>query len=313
MESVLIMGGSDFIGKSLAKYFIKHGHKVDVLTTGKIDYERFNKHYSCNRRNKEELKNALKDNEYTYIYDMTAFFKSDIEELSKYINRDLLKKYVVLSSAAVYKSTDNYVSEDGEKGVNPAWNTRYGIEKVEAEKYIIESDLPYIIVRPTHIYGPENNLYREAYFFDRIKQGKAIPVPSDSKEEVVNQFIYIDDFVKVLYSLTKNDKIREAYNVSTPQLVTWKKLIETCGELVGKEPIIKYVNSDKIKLKDRSYFPFRNKSCVLEIDKLIDHGLYIPNILIEKGLQKTYKWYAKNKPKMEDKEMVEVDQVLKIV
>ena len=42
MESVLIMGGSDFIGKSLAKYFIKHRHKVDVLTTGSIDYEGVN-------------------------------------------------------------------------------------------------------------------------------------------------------------------------------------------------------------------------------------------------------------------------------
>lgn len=312
MESVLIMGGSDFIGKSLAKYFIEHGHKVDVLTTGKIDYEGVNKHFSCNRRKEEELKNALKDNEYTYIYDMTAFLKSDIAELIQFVNRDTLKKYVVLSSAAVYKNTGKYITEDGEKGVNPAWG-KYGIEKVEAEKYITESDIPYIIIRPTHIYGPENNLYREMYFFDRIKEGKAIPVPSDRNEPVVNQFIYIDDFVKVLYSLTKNDIVREAYNVSTPQLVTWKKLIETCGEIVGKEPIIKYVNSDKIKVKDRSYFPFRNTSCVLEIDKLIDHGLYTPNILIEKGLKKTYKWYVKNKPKMEDPEMVEVDQVLKIV
>ena len=312
MESVLIMGGSDFIGKSLAKYFIKHGHKVDVFTTGRIDYEGANKHFSCNRRNSEELKSALDGSEYTYIYDMTAYFKSDIAELFKFVNRETLKKYVVLSSAAVYKSTNKYITEDGEKGVNLAWG-KYGIEKGEAEKYIIESDIPYIIIRPTHIYGPENNLYREMYFFDRIKEGKAIPVPSDRNEPVVNQFIYIDDFVKVLYSLTKNDIVREAYNVSTPQLVTWKKLIETCGEIVGKEPIIKYVNSDKIKVKDRSYFPFTNTSCVLEIDKLIDHGLYTPNILIEKGLKKTYKWYVKNKPKMEDPEMVEVDQVLKIV
>ena len=313
MESILIMGGSDFIGKSLAKYFIKHHHKVDVLTTGKIDYDGVNKHFSCDRRKEGELEKALKDSEYTYIYDMTAFFKSDIEELNKYMNRDTLKKYVVLSSAAVYKSTDTYVAEDAEKGVNPAWNPRYGIEKVEAEKYVIESDIPYIIVRPTHIYGPENNLYREIYFFDRIREGKPIPVPADKNEPVVNQFIYIDDFVKVLYSLIKNDKVREAYNVSTPQLVTWKKFIETCGSIVGKEPIIKYVNSEKIKIKDRSYFPFRNSSCVLEIDKLIDHGLYTPNILIGKGLEKTYKWYLKAKPKKKDDEMIEVDNVLKIV
>ena len=66
MESVLIMGGSDFIGKSLAKHFIKHQHKVDVLTTGRVDYEGVNRHFSCDRKNIEELEKALKDNEYTY-------------------------------------------------------------------------------------------------------------------------------------------------------------------------------------------------------------------------------------------------------
>lgn len=313
MKSVLIMGGSDFIGKSLAKYFIKHEYKVDVLTTGNIDYDGVNKHFLCNRRNVEELEKALEENEYQYIYDLTAFLKSDIENLFKFVNRQSLKKYVVLSSAAVYKKTSKeYISEDAEKGLNPEWG-KYGIEKVEAEKYIIESDLPYILIRPTHIYGPENNLYREVFLFDRIRDNKAIPVPRKGSELVVNQFIYIDDFVKVLYSLTKNDKVREAYNVSTPQLITWKRLIEVCGEIVGKEPIIKYVDLDKIKIKERSYFPFRNISCVLEIDKLINDGLYIPNILIEKGLKKTYQWYVKNKPKMEDVEMTEVDQVLKII
>ena len=312
MESVLIMGGSDFIGKSLAKHFIKHRHKVDVLTTGRVDYEGVNRHFSCDRKNIEELENALKDNEYTYIYDMTVFLKSEIEDLFKFVNRDTLKKYVVLSSSVVYKESEKYISEDGEKELNPAYG-KYGIEKVQAEHYIIDSDIPYIIIRPTHIYGPENNLYRETYFFDRIREGKAIPVPSDRNEPVLNQFIYIDDFVRVLYSLTKNDKVREIYNVSTPQNITWKKLIETCGEVMGKEPIIKYVDSDKIKIKERSYFPFKNTSCILEIEKLIDHGLYIPNILLEKGLRKTYEWYIKKKPKMNDKKMVEVEQVLKIV
>ena len=95
MESVLIMGGSDFIGKSLAKYFIKHRHKVDVLTTGSIDYEGVNKHLLCDRKNLDELENALNGNEYTYIYDMTAFFKSEIEDLFKFVNRKNLKKYVI--------------------------------------------------------------------------------------------------------------------------------------------------------------------------------------------------------------------------
>ncbi len=33
----------------------------------------------------------------------------------------------------------------------------------------------------------------------------------------------------------------------------------------------------------------------------------------EKGLRKTYEWYIKKKPRMNDEKMVEVEQVLKIV
>ena len=131
MESVLIMGGSDFIGKSLAKYFIKHRHKVDVLTTGSIDYEGVNKHLLCDRKNLDELENALNGNEYTYIYDMTVFLKSEIEDLFKFVNRDTLKKYVVLSSSVVYKESEKYISEDGEKELNPAYG-KYGIDQVQS-------------------------------------------------------------------------------------------------------------------------------------------------------------------------------------
>ena len=43
MKSILIMGGSDFIGSALAKRLIKCGYQIDILTNGKkeIDYNGF--------------------------------------------------------------------------------------------------------------------------------------------------------------------------------------------------------------------------------------------------------------------------------
>ncbi len=95
----------------------------------------------------------------------------------------------------------------------------------------------------------------------------------------------------------KNPHVREAYNVTNPQLISWDDLIYTCGEIIGKEPIIKYVDMEKVEFRERTYFPFRNIDFNLDINKLIEHGLYIPNVLLKEGLTATYKWFSANKPK----------------
>ncbi len=57
----------------------------------------------------------------------------------------------------------------------------------------------------------------------------------------------------------------------------------------------------KVEFRERTYFPFRNIDFNLDINKLIEHGLYIPNVLLKEGLTATYKWFSANKPKMHDR------------
>ena len=64
-------------------------------------------------------------------------------------------------------------------------------------------------------------------------------------------------------------------------------------------------------LEVRSFFPFRDVTFLLGIDKLIEDGLYEPKIGINEGLQKTFKWYLEEKPILRDKRMVEIESLLK--
>ncbi|MEG1312543.1 MAG: NAD-dependent epimerase/dehydratase family protein [Romboutsia sp.] len=275
MKSILVMGGSDFIGSALSRHLIRSGYQVDILTKGNrpINYKDFKQHIICNRHDRNDIEQNLSTKNYEYIFDMTAHSKDEVKNLLDFIDTTYLKKYIVLSTGAVYKDSSKKAKEDFEKGDN-------------------------------------NNLYREYYFFERISQEKPIPVPHG--KNVMTQFIYIDDLVRVLESIIHKPHVREAYNVTNPQIISWQELIQTCGEVTGKSPIIKLVDINKIEYEERSYFPFKNIDYTLEIDKLIEHGLYIPNIFLREGLEKSYNWYLYNKPKLTDNKMDKIEDIIRI-
>ena len=310
MKSILVMGGTTFVSSSFAKHLIRKGYEVDILTRGRksINYDGFREHIVCDRKSKEKMQEVLKNREYEFIFDISGYIGEDVDILLKSINRTKLKKYIFCSSGAVYKSSNMAISESFEKGENPNWGN-YGTDKKEAEDSIINSGLPYVIFRPTYIYGEHNNLYRETYFFDRIKNNKAIPIPYGNNTKT--QFIHINDLVKIFESAMNNKNSCKIYNVTNPELVSWEELVKTCGAVMEKEPIIKNIDTNEIKLEMRSYFPFRDVTYILNIDELIKDGLYLPNISLKEGLERAYKWYMEEIPNdIYDLKMDKVDELI---
>lgn len=308
MSKILVMGGSTFVGSYLAKHLIKIGHEVDILTRGikKIDYSGYKNHICVDRINRNEMQKSLNGRIYEYVFDISAYTREDVKILLESIDKGSLKKYIFCSSGAVYEPTEELIKEDFNRGENVNWG-KYGLDKKEAEDYIIDSNIPYTIFRPTYIYGIENNLYREGYFFDRINQGKVISVPYSNK--VQTQFIYIDDLVKVFTSSMESNITKGIYNLTNPELITWDNLIEACGDVLGKPVIKKEVKSSDFEV--RTYFPFRNVTYTLDITNLIEDGLYVPQITLDEGLRKTYEWYRKNKIVLEDKRMINIENVIR--
>lgn len=305
MANILIMGGSSFVSEGLAKYLIKCGYKIDILTRGKksINYNGYEEHIVCDRKNPKLINDILKEKEYEYIFDINAYTRADVEILMNSINKSNLKKYIFCSSGAVYKVCNEESSENFQVGENENWG-KYGLDKLEAENYIIKCKIPYVIFRPTYIYGRNNNLYRETYFFDRLKEGKDIPIPDSNN---TTQFIYIDDLVKVFESCVRSKVKNEIYNVTNSEAVCWKELLSICSEASKKQLKIRKIKNCTVGT--RRYFPFRDVTYKLNIDKLIDSGLYVPQVSLKDGIKETYKWYIKNDIKLYDSRMDKVDIV----
>lgn len=267
MCSVLIMGGSDFISSSLAKYLIKSKYNVDIITKDikKINFNGINKHLICDRNNLDEVKNILKDKKYDYVYDISIRNKEDAEILIDNLDNESLKKYMVILSQ------ENHIKE----------------EVLNIENFIQNTSIPYIIIRPSHIYGDKSKVSKESYFFHKIEKSIEIVIPKNSNLKA--QFIYIDDFIKVLFSLLKTNHVREIYNVTNPQVISLEECIKICSEIIGKEANIKYTDSNIIDTDIKQIFGGN----YLDIDKIIQHGLYIPNVLLNNGVEILYSWYKR--------------------
>lgn len=309
----LVMGGTEFVGSAMAKYLILKGYDVDIFTRGMkpVKYEGIGKHLIGDRKSVEDLKKNISSMKYDYVFDISAYTKQDVEKLVSTLNRDNLKRYVLCSSGSVYIPSDDLVSEVFTRGENENWGA-YGLNKKEAEDYLFElwkkEKFPFTLFRPTYIYGEGNNLYREAYLFDRTADGIDIPIPGGDK---TTQFIYISDLVKMFESAVHTDNsLGQAYNATHPEFVTWQKLVETAGKVVNKQVTIKKVDEQKTNLFSREYFPFRNVNYMLDTKKLEHDGVYVPQIDLYHGLKLAYNWYIKTKPEISDSRMSKIDEAL---
>jgi nucleoside-diphosphate-sugar epimerase len=316
-SEVLIMGGTEFVGRALAKFLISRGYTVDIFTRGMkpVDYDGVREHIKGDRKAVEDLQKGIAHKQYDFVFDISAYTKEDVEKLVSVLPKNKIKRYVFCSSGSVYIPSDEMISEHYFRGENFNWGA-YGLNKKEAEDYLFHlyeiEKFPCVIFRPSYIYGEGNNLYREAYLFDRITKGLDIPIPEGNTR---TQFIHIEDLVKSFESAVYCDAaIGQAYNITHPEIISWQQLVETSMEVVDSRSEILKVSKDlldKLNIKNsREFFPFRDVTYMLDIQKLKQDGIYSPTISLKEGLKKSFRWYNDKKHNIKDLKMNKIDLIL---
>ncbi|WP_335931159.1 SDR family oxidoreductase [Fusobacterium polymorphum] len=294
MKKILIMGGNQFVGKEIAKKFLEKNNTVYVLNRGtrkNIEGVIFLK---TDRDNYIEMKNTLKDIEVDVIVDVSAYTEEQVNILHK-VMKNKFKQYILISSASIYNNIKcTPVNEENQTGENLIWGD-YAKNKYLAEKITIENsnlhNFKYTIFRPFYIYGIGNNLDRENYFFSRIKYNLPIFIPS--KNNII-QFGYVEDLALAIESSIDNsDFYNQIFNISGNEYVTMSEFAEICGKVINKKTMIKYINTEKNKIKARDWFPFREVNLFGDISKLENTGFRNVFSLVQ-GLEKTYKYNDEN-------------------
>ncbi len=231
---------------------------------------------------------------------------------------ELLRSEDMVPERFLYMSSLSAVGPADERGYTPITsatvpdpNTRYGLSKIKTETYLETlPDFPWIIFRPTGVYGPHEQ--------DYLMMVKSIDSGWDFGVGYRRQlltFIYVEDLVTAMFqALESPATLRRKYIISEDRAYTQAEFRRLVARLLGRKLVVPVrlplwavyaasavaeeigrarlkastLNRDKYKIMKQ-----RNWSCDIS-DARRDFG-FAPRFSLEEGMRRTVEAYLEAK------------------
>lgn len=293
MKSILVTGGTVFVSKYIAEYFAKKGNRVHVLNRNNHAQPENTILIEGDRNN---LGDILKQYYLDIVIDVNSYSSKDIENLIYALGN--FKEYIFISSSAVYKETNvQPFTEKSPLGENRFWG-KYGTDKIEAEKALLKRVPSAYILRPPYLYGPFNNIYREAFVFECALKNRKFYLPENGSQTL--QFFYIHDLCREIEAILKSKPAQHILNVGNAENISIRDWAKLCYKICGKQPVFEEVWTE---MEQRKYFSFYKYEYKLDIS---NQKAILPELIsLENGLKESFQWYSNHSDEVERKDYME--------
>ena len=326
---ILITGASGFIGSFIVEEALRRGFETwaAIRKSSSREWlkdERIN-FIELNLSSKAQLVEQLKGKAFDYVVHAAGVTKclnkADFRRINTEGTKNLvdalietgmpLKRLVFVSSLSVFGAIrEQQPYEEIRESDVPQPNTEYGRSKLAAEQYLdsLGSHIPYIILRPTGVYGPKEKDY---YIMAKsIKQHSDFAVGYRQQDIT---FVYVEDVVQAIFLALEKGENGRKYFLSDGQVyqsATFSKLIHEalgrpwwirltvpewvlrivtfCGEYTGRMTgKVTALNNDKYNILRQ-----RNWRC--DIEPARKELGYQPKVMLDEGVKRTIKWYQEH-------------------
>ena len=311
---VLVIGGTQFIGKPLVQALVKAGHDVTIMHRKRT--HKFGKKVAnlvCDRNDADAVSNAIAPHRFEVVFDNVYDWErgtnaNQVEAAVRAVG-DRLTRYVFMSSVAAYGDGLNHHEADA---LAPDDHPdAYVRNKAMTERMLFRlyhrNKTPVVTLRPPYIYGPENPFYREQFFWDRLRGNRPIILPGDGRR--LMQFVFIKDLIAAMLTvLDEPTAVGQAFNIANPRPVTQEELLNAFGAAAKKK-----VNMVRLPRRlifqhgghpmgPQLYFGYYyDIPAITEVVAKAQRTLGWKPTDFAKGLSETYRWYLRNhkRPKLD--------------
>ncbi|MCH2540833.1 MAG: complex I NDUFA9 subunit family protein [Alphaproteobacteria bacterium] len=235
---ITIFGGTGFLGRHLIKYLCNHECIIQVPTrspakgyflqplgdVGQINLIKFD--LSDNKK----LKNLVENSD--IIINLVGILYEKKRNDFIEVHYNFVKKLV--DHIKIYKKKFVQVSA---LGVNKSKDSLYSKSKNQADIYIEKNLEKFLIIRPSLIFGPEDN------FFNKFAQMSLISpfLPLIAGGTTKFQPVYVEDVSKGIVTILKKDIKNKIFEFGGPDIFSFKELLQILLESLNRKRLLIYI------------------------------------------------------------------------
>ena len=276
MDKILILGGTNFIGRGLIeKLAINKKNDLTIFNRGITNPNLFpNIKKIIGDRNTDDIK-LIHQVDWDYIIDLSCYFPQSLINILSNLSLNL-KKYILISTCSVYQ--DDKVNLCSENALIKKCNqyqfedqstSSYGNRKAECERILQSSKFNFTILRPDLVYGKYDNTDRFYYWLHQTKKYNKILVPNNGKH--LFSLTYVNDLVNTIEEIIIEKVDRNIYNITTVTETSIHQILDFTLEIMGNKPKLVSASSQYLLLNkisewtdlplwiDSDYSTFDNK------------------------------------------------------
>lgn len=260
MKSVLILGGTQFIGRNLVER---------LLASGEWDITLFNRQrtqpdlFPQVKRIKGDRETAdveqLGNAHWDCVIDLSCYYPDSLQSLLSVL-QGRVKRFVFVSTLSVFR-LDEHTAE----GLDEALETMpcdsaqrsdrsvmtYGNRKAECERVLQQIDwLDKVILRPSLVYGRYDHTDRFYYWLYRAHRKLPIHLPDNGADKIT--LTYVGDLVESIVKAMTVRKHSTLYHVTTHEPLSLSALVDAIDRTAEKVAV------DSTKLMSNGVMPGQN-------------------------------------------------------
>jgi nucleoside-diphosphate-sugar epimerase len=310
---VLVIGGTQFIGRCTVEGLVLRGHHVTVLHRHpQHDLGPEVGNVQGDRGDLEAMSRILGTGRFDavldFVYDWENGTTGDQVAAAARSCGPQLQRYLFVSSIAAYGAGVDH--REDEPLVGDDYPDSYSANKAASERALwrmhAETGFPATTFRPPFVHGPRQPFYREQFFWDRLLAGRPLILPDGGDAPM--QWVFVSDLAEAcVRAIEVPEAAGQAFNLAHVEPLTQRTFLELLARVAGVSPT--FASIPRAAIREAGGHVFMGNLYFGQFLDIPVHTTVVekaPRVLgitptpIERAFAETFAWYQRQPPRPVD-------------